>query len=248
MGKLNGKIAVVTGGSSGLGLATAKLFVEEGAYVFITGRRQAEIDKAVSSIGHNVTGVQGDTSKAADLDRLYAQIKAEKGTLDIVFANAGHGTMLPLAEITETQYDETFDTNVKGVLLTVQKALPLLKDGSAIVLNASIVANKGAENFSIYSATKAAVRNFARGWANDLKSRRIRVNSVSPGVIVTPGYSNLMSDEQIQNYANYTASQTPAGRNGQPEDIARAVLFLASDDASFVNATDLIVDGGFSQI
>lgn len=247
--KLEGKIALVTGGSSGIGLATAQRFVAEGAHVYITGRRQAEIDAAVKTIGSHVTGVQADVSKAADLDRLYAQIGKEKGRLDTIFANAGGGTFLPLGAITEQQYHDTFDTNVKGVLLTVQKALPLLPDGATIVLNASIVASKGIGAFSIYSATKAAVRNLARGWASDLKDRRIRVNAVSPGTVVTPGYKTMgLNDEQIRGFAAQAATQIPLGRTGEPDEIAKAVLFLASDDSSFVNAAELVVDGGQSQV
>lgn len=247
--KLEGRIALVTGGSSGIGLATARRFVAEGAHVYITGRRQAEIDAAVKTIGGRVTGVRADVSKGADLDRLYAQIKQEQGRLDTIFANAGGGTFLPLGAITEQQYQETFDTNVKGVLLTVQKALPLLPDGATIVLNASIVASKGIGAFSIYAATKAAVRNLARGWATDLKDRRIRVNAVSPGTVVTPGYKTMgLNDEQIQGFAAQAATQIPLGRTGEPDEIAKAVLFLASDDSSFVNAAELVVDGGQSQV
>ena len=199
MGKLDGKVAVITGGNSGIGLATAQRFVNEGAYVFITGRRQSELDAAVKQIGKNVTAVQSDVSSLADLDRLYATVKKEKGHLDIVFANAGTGEFAPLGSITERHYDKTFDTNVKGLLFTVQKALPLLRDGSAIVLNASIVSIKGAPAFSVYSATKAAVRSFARGWSVDLKDRKIRVNVVSPGTVPSPGYKNSLglTDEQI---------------------------------------------------
>lgn len=247
--KLEGKVALVTGGSSGIGLATAKRFVAEGAHVYITGRRQAEIDAAVKQIGGNVTGIQADVSKAGDLDRVIGVITKEKGRIDMVFANAGGGTFMPLGAITEQHYSDTFDTNVKGVILTVQKALPLLPDGATIVLNSSIAAVKGMPAFSIYSATKAAVRSLARGWATDLKDRRIRVNAVSPGTVVTPGYKVLgLTDEQIQGFAAQAAAQIPLGRTGEPDEIAKAVLFLASDDSSFVNAAELVVDGGQSQV
>jgi len=247
--KLEGKVALVTGGSSGIGLATAERFVAEGAYVYITGRRQAELDAAVKQIGSNVKGVRADVSNAGDLDRLYAQIKKEKGRLDIVFANAGGGTFLPLGAITEQQYHETFDINVKGVILTVQKALPLLPSASTIVLNASTAASIGMPAFSVYSATKAAVRNLARGWATDLKDRKIRVNVVSPGVVITPAYPKLgLSDEQIKEFAAQMVAQIPLGRTGEPDEIAKAVLFLASDDSSFVNGAALVVDGGQTQV
>jgi NAD(P)-dependent dehydrogenase (short-subunit alcohol dehydrogenase family) len=237
-GKLEGKIALVTGGSSGIGFATAQRFVKEGAHVYITGRRQRELDEAVKTIGRNVTGVQADVSNPTDLDRLYAQIKREKGKLDTIFANAGGGTGLPLGAITEKQYHDTFETNVKGVIFTVQKALPLLEDAGTIVLNASIAGSKGNGAFSVYAASKAAVRSLARGWATDLKDRKIRVNAVSPGVVVTPGYkTGGMTDEQI-----------PLGRTGEADEIAKAVLFLASDDSSFVNAAELVVDGGMTQV
>jgi NAD(P)-dependent dehydrogenase (short-subunit alcohol dehydrogenase family) len=209
-GKLEGKIALVTGGSSGIGLATAQRFVKEGAHVYITGRRQRELDEAVKTIGRNVTGIQADVSNPTDLDRLYAQVKREKGKLDTIFANAGGGTGLPLGAITEKQYDDTFDTNVKGVIFTVQKALPLLQDAGTIVLNASIAGSKGMGAFSVYAASKAAVRNLARGWATDLKDRKIRVNAVSPGVGVTPGYkTGGMTDEQIQGFAAHMATTIP---------------------------------------
>ena len=248
-GKLEGKIALVTGGSTGIGLATAQRFVKEGAYVYITGRRQPELDEAVRTIGRNVTGIQADASKPADLDGLYARIKQEQGKLDTIFVNAGGGTFLPLGAITEKQYDDTFDTNVKGVIFTVQKALPLLQDGATIVLNASTAASQGMGAFSVYAASKAAVRNLARGWATDLKDRKIRVNVVSPGVIVTPGYKIAgLTDEQIQGFAAQMATTIPLGRTGEPDEVAKAVLFLASDDSSFVNAAELVVDGGMTQV
>jgi NAD(P)-dependent dehydrogenase (short-subunit alcohol dehydrogenase family) len=248
-GKLEGKIALVTGGSSGIGFATAQRFVKEGAHVYITARRQRELDEAVKTIGRNVTGIQADVSNPTDLDRLYAQIKREKGKLDTIFANAGGGTSLPLGAITVEQYNDTFDTNVKGVIFTVQKALPLLQDAGTIVLNASITGSKGMGAFSVYAASKAAVRNLARGWATDLKDRKIRVNAVSPGVVVTPGYKTAgMTDEQIQGFAAQMATTIPLGRTGEADEIAKAVLFLASDDSSFVNAAELVVDGGMIEV
>ena len=247
--KLDGKIALITGGNSGIGLATAQRFVAEGAYVFITGRRQDALDEAVKTIGHNVTAVQADVANLEDLDRLYATIRREKGHLDVVFANAGSGTLLPLGAITEEQFDTTFDTNVKGVLFTVQKALPLLGEGASIVLNASTASIKGLPAFSVYSATKAAVRSFARGWMLDLKGRGIRVNVVSPGVVPTPGYDLLgLTPEQVQGFITSQAEAIPLGRVGTPDEIAKAVVFLASDDSSFVNGIELFVDGGSAQI
>ena len=246
MGKLDGKIALVTGGNSGIGLATAKQFVNEGAYVFITGRREPELARAVQEIGRNVTGVRGDVSNLGDLDRLFAQIKREKGKLDIVFANAGSAMFAPLDGITEEHYDALFDSNVKGVLFTVRKALPLLPDGASIILNASIVASRAiAPEWSVYSATKAAVRSFARTWTTDLKDRRIRVNAVSPGYTDTPPWhSREAADEHIKTISN----GIPLGRFGTPDEIAKAVVFLASDDSSYVTGTELFVDGGFAQV
>ncbi len=249
MGKLDGKIALVTGGNSGIGLATAKQFVHEGAYVFITGRREAELAAAVKEIGRNVTGVQGDVSNLGDLDRLFAQIKREKGKLDVVFANAGVAKYAALGTITEELFDSIFDINVKGVLFTVQKALPLLPDRASIILNASIVASKGLSMNSVYSATKAAVRSFARTWTTDLKDRRIRVNAVSPGLIDTPGLSDLLaSAEAGEQRKKMISNLTPLGRLGTPEEIAKAVVFLASDDSSYVTGIELFVDGGFAQV
>jgi NAD(P)-dependent dehydrogenase (short-subunit alcohol dehydrogenase family) len=249
MGKLDGKVAVVTGGNSGIGLATAKRFVEEGAYVFVTGRRQKELDAAVKEIGKNVTGVQGDVSKIDDLDRLYATVKEQKGHVDIVFANAGGGTMAPLGQITEEQFDKTFGANVKGLLFTVQKALPLMREGGAIILNASIVSMKGMPAMSVYSATKAAVRSFARSWTMDLKGRRIRVNTVSPGPIETPGIDGMAKTaEERAQFRTTLASMVPLGRMGTPDEIAKAATFLASDDSSFVTGIELFVDGGMAQV
>ena len=243
MPKLEGKVAVVTGGNGGIGLATAQRFVGEGAHVFITGRRQAELDAAVKLIGKNVTGVQGDVSKLGDLDRLYATVKQQKGHLDIVFANAGGGEFAPLGAITEEQFDKTFNAN------TVQKALPLLVDGGSIILNASIVSIKGMAAFSVYSATKAAVRSFARSWTVDLKQRKIRVNALSPGPIDTPGVRGLaQSEEQLQQIQAGLVASVPMGRMGTPDEIAKAAVFLASDDSSFVTGIELFVDGGMAQI
>ncbi|MEH2424471.1 MAG: SDR family oxidoreductase [Nostoc sp.] len=243
--KFTGKIALVTGGNSGIGLATAKRFVAEGAHVFITGRRQDGLDAAIKEIGENVTAVQGDVSNLADLDRLYATIKEQKGHLDILFANAGSGEFVPLEQITEEHFDKTFNINVKGVAFTVQKALPLLKDGSSIILNASVSASKGQPAFSIYAATKAAVRSFARTWSVDLKERHIRVNVVSPGIVPTPAYEGLGITDEM-----YTAmlNGAPLGRVGTPDEVAKAVVFLASDDSSYITAIELFVDGGIGQI
>ena len=249
MGKLDGKTALITGGNSGIGLATAKRFVSEGAYVFITGRRDAELAAAVREIGNNVTGVQGDVSKLGDLDRLFARIEQEKGTLDIVFANAGIARYARLGEITEELYDLIFDINVKGLVFTVQKALPLLPDGASIILNASIVASKGFSSNSVYSATKAAIRSFARTWTTDLKDRRIRVNAISPGSIDTPGLSDLLaSSETGQQRKTMIANSVPLGRFGTADEIAKAAVFLASDDSSYITGTELFVDGGIAQV
>jgi NAD(P)-dependent dehydrogenase (short-subunit alcohol dehydrogenase family) len=249
MGKLEGKTALVTGGSSGIGLATAKRFVNEGAYVFITGRREPELAAAVKEIGRNVTAVRGDVLNLDDLDRLFARIRHEKGRLDVVFANAGVAQYAPLGSITEEFYDRIFDVNVKGLLFTVQKALPLLPDGASIILNASIVASKGLGANSVYSATKAAVRSFARTWTTDLKQRRIRVNAVSPGATDTPGLSDLLaSAEAGRERLKTIATSVPLGRLGTPDEVARAVVFLASDDSSYITGTELFVDGGFAQV
>ena len=249
MGKLEGKIALVTGGNSGIGLATAKEFVDEGAYVFITGRRDTELAAAVKNIGRNVAGVLGDVSNLGDLDRLFDQIRREKGKLDIVFANAGIAKFASFGEITEELYDTIFDINVKGLLFTVQKALPLLPDGSSIILNASIVASKGLSSNSVYSATKAAIRSFARTWTTDLKDRRIRVNAVSPGSIETPGLNNLLASAAAgAQRLKMISSSIPLGRLGRPEEIAKAVVFLASDDSSYVTGIELFVDGGMAQV
>jgi NAD(P)-dependent dehydrogenase (short-subunit alcohol dehydrogenase family) len=249
-GKLTGKIALITGGSSGLGFATAQHFIAEGAQVFITGRRQAELDEAVQQLGTNATGVQGDISNAEDLDRLFETIKQKTDRIDVLFANAGIGEFAPLEQITEAHFDKVFGVNVKGTLFTVQKALPLMPDGGAIVLNASMVSVKGFPAFGVYAASKAAIRSFARTWSVDLKERRIRVNAISPGTIITPGYKNELglSDEQIGQMEEQTAATTPAGRVGTPDEVAKAVLFLASDASSYINGIELFVDGGAAQI
>ena len=243
--KLEGKIALITGGSAGIGLATAKQFVEEGAYVYITGRRKPELDTAVASIGSNIKAIQGDVAKLADLDRIYAQIGKEKGRLDIIFANAGLGEMAPFGSITEEHFDTTFNVNVKGVVFTVQKGLPLMPNGGSIILNASIVSIKGFPSFSIYSATKAAVRSFARTWTTDLKDRGIRVNAVSPGPIDTPLLDQTFANPDDRKGLTSTVTM---GRLGRPEEIAKAVVFLASSDASFITGIELFVDGGAAQV
>jgi len=245
MGKLSGKIALITGGNSGIGLATAKQFVLEGAYVFISGRREGELAKAVQEIGENVTSLQGDVSKSADLDRLFMQIKKERGRLDVVFANAG----VVKYEITEELYDSIFDTNVKGVLFTVQKALPVLADGASIIVSASIVASKGLPTNAVYSASKAAVRSFARTMSTDLKGRQIRVNAISPGSTDTPGFSALVGSSEVgQERIKALSTAIPLGRLGRPEEIAKAVTFLASDESSYITGIELFVDGGMAQV
>jgi NAD(P)-dependent dehydrogenase (short-subunit alcohol dehydrogenase family) len=244
MGKLDGKVAVITAATSGMALATAKLFVEEGAYVFITGRRKDALDEAVKTIGRNVTGVQGDASKLADLDALYAKVKAEKGHIDVLFASAGTGDFnVPIGRVTEEIFDKTFNLNVRGTLFTVQKALPLLRDGGSIIMNGSIVSIKGIPGMGVYNASKAAVRSFARTWTNDLKDRKIRVNVLSPGTIQT-GIFDGVPQEVIDGFK----ALIPMGRVGQPREIATAALFLASDDSSFVTGIELFVDGGTAQV
>jgi NAD(P)-dependent dehydrogenase (short-subunit alcohol dehydrogenase family) len=249
MGKLSGKIALITGGNSGIGLATAKRFVNEGAYVFITGRRDLELTTAVKEIGHDAIGVQGDVSNLSDLDRLFEQIRREKGRLDIVFANAGIAKYAHFGEISEEFYDSIFDINVKGLVFTVQKALPLMPDGASIVLNASVVGSKGLPSNSVYSATKAAIRSFARTWTTDLKDRHIRVNAVSPGATDTPGSRELLASSQVgEQRRKMISTRVPLGRLGTPDEIAKAVVFLASDDSSYVSGIELFVDGGFAQV
>lgn len=249
MGRLEGKIALVTGGGSGIGLATATEFVKEGAYVFITGRRGRQLTEAVAAVGRNVAAVQADVSNLGDLDRLFARIAQEKGRLDVVFANAGVARYGALGAISEDLYDSIFGTNVKGLLFTVQKALPLLPDGASIVLNASIVASKGLAANSVYSATKAAVRSFARTWTTDLKARRIRVNAVSPGTIDTPGLNELLASSATgEERRRMIASAVPLARFGRAAEVAQAVVFLASDESSYVTGTELFVDGGLAQV
>ena len=248
-GRFNNKVVVVTGGSSGIGLAAAKAFSAEGASVFITGRRQEALDAAIRQIGGRVTAVRGDMADLADIDRLYDVVQQHHAQIDVLFANAGGGEMVALGAITEDHYQRTFDTNVKGVLFTVQKALPLLKDGASIVLTSSTTSISGTPALSVYSATKAAVRNFARNWMLDLKDRHIRVNAISPGVTDTAGLDELFGGgAQAQGTKEYLAGLIPAGRVGEPDEIAKAVLFLASEDASFVNGVELFVDGGQAQI
>lgn len=243
--KLEGKIALITGGSAGIGLATAKQFVDEGAYVYIVGRRKPELEAAVASIGSNVTAIQGDVTNLADLDRIYAQISKEKGRVDIVFANAGGGPLVPLGSITEEHFDQVFNVNVKALVFTAQKALPLMPDGGTIILTGSIVGIKGFPAFSIYSAAKAAVRNFARTWTTDLKGRGIRVNVISPGPIDTPLLNEAFSNPDDM---KALASAVVMGRLGRPEEIAKAVTFFASGDASFITGAELFVDGGAAQV
>jgi NAD(P)-dependent dehydrogenase (short-subunit alcohol dehydrogenase family) len=249
MSRLRGKIGLVTGGSSGIGLATAKQFVNEGAYVFITGRRKPDLDGAAKEVGRNVTAVLGDVSCLEDLDRLFAQIRREKGKLDIVFANAGIAKYSPLGEISEEVYNSIFDINVKGMLFTVQKALPLMPDGGSIILNASIVGSKGLPANCVYSATKAAVRSFARTWTTDLKNRHIRVNAVSPGATDTPGLRELLASSDVgERRKDMISGSVPLGRLGTPDEVAKAVVFLASDDSSYITGTELFVDGGMAQV
>jgi NAD(P)-dependent dehydrogenase (short-subunit alcohol dehydrogenase family) len=249
--RLDGKIAVITGGNSGIGLATAQRFVQEGAFVFITGRRQSELDKAVKQIGKNVIGVQGDVSNLPDLDRLYETVKQQKGRIDILFANAGVADVAPLGSITESHFDKIFNINVKGLLFTVQKALPLFQDGGSIILTTSVGGSKGFEGVSVYGATKAAIRSFARSWTVDLKHRKIRVNAVSPGMISTPmlsGQGMGLSDEQVEQFKKSVLNSVPLGRVGNPDEIAKAVAFLASNDSGYITGIELFVDGGIAQI
>jgi len=249
MGKLSGKVAVITGGNSGIGLATAKRFVQEGANVVITGRRKKELDEAAAQVGKDVTAVQGDVSRLEDLDRLYDTVRKKHGRIDILFANAGVGSLAPLGAISEEHFDREFDINVKGLLFTVQKALPLFKDGGSIILNSSIAGQKGFGGFSVYNATKAAVRSFARTWTSDLKDRKIRVNAISPGPIETPIFGKMgLSEEQLAQFGISLISQVPLGRVGQSEEIASAALFLASDESSYITGVELCVDGGVAQV
>lgn len=245
MGKLDGKVAVVTGGSSGMALSSARLFVDEGAYVFITGRRQDALDEAVSLIGRNVTGVQGDASNLDDLDRLFDTVKREKGSIDVLFASAGMGgEAQKLGAITESNFDAIFNLNTRGTLFTVQKALPLFNDGGSIFMTGSVASNKGWPDFSVYAGSKAALHAFARGWLNELRDRRIRVNVLSPGQIATPIQQQLFDAETMKRFE----SLIPRGKMGRAEEIASVALFLASDDSSFVNGVELAVDGGTTAI
>jgi NAD(P)-dependent dehydrogenase (short-subunit alcohol dehydrogenase family) len=249
MNKLAGKVALITGGNSGIGLATAKKFFAEGATVFISGRRREQLDSAVREIGAGAVALQGDISNLDDLDRMFATIREHSGRLDILFANAGLGEFVPLGQITEAHFDKSFGVNVKGTLFTVQKALPLMRDGGAIVINGSMVSIKGFPAFSVYAASKAALRSFARTWSVDLKGRGIRVNVVSPGTVITPGYKNLgLSDAQINQMKEAASATAPLGRVGTPDEIADAVVFLASDQSSYITGADLFVDGGAAQV
>jgi NAD(P)-dependent dehydrogenase (short-subunit alcohol dehydrogenase family) len=249
--RLDGKIAVITGAGSGIGLATAKRFVLEGAYVFIIDRHKKELDLALSEIGKNVEGIEGDVSNLADLHRLYETVKQQKGRIDVLFANAGITEFVPLGSITESHFDKIISVNLKGLLFTVQKALPLFQGGGSIILTASVGGSKGLEGFSVYNATKAAVRSFARSWTVDLKHRKIRVNAVSPGPTATPMMSSAgmgLSEEQLDQWKKSVVSMVPVGRMGNPEEIAKAVSFLASDDSSYITGIELFVDGGIAQI
>jgi NAD(P)-dependent dehydrogenase (short-subunit alcohol dehydrogenase family) len=244
MGKLEGKVAVITGGSSGMALASAKRFVEEGAYVFITGRRQEQLDEAVKAIGRNVTGVRGDAANLDDLDRLFDTVKREKGKIDILFASAGKGEPLPLGQITEEHFDAAFDLNVRGTLFTVQKALPLFSDGGSIIMTGSNASAKGFPDFGVYAASKLALRSFARTWVNELKGRHIRVNLLVPGAVTSPMQEEVLTKEARE----FFESLIPRGTMGQPDEIATVALFLASDDSSYVNGVELFVDGGMTAV
>jgi NAD(P)-dependent dehydrogenase (short-subunit alcohol dehydrogenase family) len=247
--KLEGKIAIITGGTSGIGLATAKRFVSEGAYVFITGLSQKDLDVAISDIGKNVSGIQSDVSNLANLDKLYDVVKDQKGHINILFANAGIIQFAPLGKISTEHFDKLFSINVKGLLFTVQKALPILQDGSSIILNASIGSSTADEELSVYSATKAAVRSFARTWAVvDMRHRKIRVNAISPGSIDTPILNPVLNEEQVEQFKKNVTKSIPMGRMGSPDEVAKAVSFLASDDSSYITGIELFVDGGRAQI
>ena len=246
--KLEGKIAVITGATSGIGLATAKRFVSEGAYVFITGLYQKEVDEAVSDIGKNVSGIQSDVSNLADLDKMYDVVKDQKGHIDILFANAGIIEFASLGEISEKHFDKIFDIDVKGLLFTVQKALPIFQDGGSIILMASVGSSKGSAELSVYHAAKAAVRSFARSWSLNMNQRNIRVNAISPGPIETPFVNRVLNDQQTEKFLKNSVNSTSIGRMGSPDEVAKAVLFLASDDSSYITGIELFVDGGMAQI
>jgi NAD(P)-dependent dehydrogenase (short-subunit alcohol dehydrogenase family) len=246
--KLEGKIAVITGATSGIGLATAKRFVSEGAYVFITGLYQKDVDTAVSDIGKNVSGIQGDVANLADIDKMYDVVKDKKGHIDILFANAGIIEFAPLGEISEKHFDKIFNIDVKGLLFTVQKALPIFQDGGSIILMASVGSSKGSAELSVYHAAKAAVRSFARSWSLNLNQRNIRVNAISPGPIDTPFVNRVLNDQQTEKFLKNSVSSTSIGRMGSPDEVAKAVSFLASDDASYITGIELFVDGGMAQI
>jgi NAD(P)-dependent dehydrogenase (short-subunit alcohol dehydrogenase family) len=249
MSKLSGKVAVITGGNSGMGLATARLFVEEGAKVIITGRRQKDTEEAVKSIGRNIEGIVGDIANLADLDKLHDHIAKKYGRVDVLFANAGLGSVAPLGHVTEEQFDQVFDVNVKGTFFTVQKLLDLIPDGGSIILNGSVAGSKGLEAFSPYSATKAAIRSFARTWTTDLKARKIRVNVNAPRLIDTPIFGKAgLNEEQVEGFKAQITQQIPLGRIGHSDEIAKPALFLASDDSSFVTGIELTVDGGMAQV
>ncbi len=246
--KLEGKIAVITGGGSGIGLATAKRFVSEGAYVFITGLYQKEVNEAISEIGKNVSGIQSDVSNLSDIDKMYDVVKDQKGHIDILFANAGIIEFAPLGEISEEHFDKIFDIDVKGLLFTVQKALPIFQDGGSIILMASVGSSKGSAELSVYHSTKAAVRSFARSWSLNLNQRNIRTNAISPGPIDTPFVNRVLNDQQTERFLKKSVSSTSTGRMGSPDEVAKAVSFLASDDSSYVTGIELFVDGGMGQI
>ncbi len=249
MSKLSGKVAVITGGNSGMGLATARLFVEEGASVIITGRRKKDTEEAAKSIGGNIEAIVGDVANLADLDKLHDHIAKKYGRVDVLFVNAGIGSVAPFGHVTEEQFDQVFDVNVKGAFFTVQKLLHLIPDGGSIILNGSIAGSKGLEAFSTYSATKAALRSFARTWTTDLKARKIRINVISPGPIETPIFGKVgLSGEQVEGYKAHMIQQVPLGRMGHVDEIAKPALFLASDDSSFITGIELTVDGGLAQI
>ena len=246
--KLEGKTAVITGATSGIGLATAKRFVSEGAYVFITGLYQKDVDTAVSDIGKNVSGIQGDVSNLGDIDTMYDVVKDQKGHIDILFANAGFIEFAPLGEISEKHFDKIFDIDVKGLLFTVQKALPIFQDGGSIILMASVGSSKGSAELSVYHAAKAAVRSFARSWSLNLNQRNIRVNAISPGPIDTSFVNRVLNDQQTEKFLKNSVSSTSIGRMGSPDEVAKAVSFLASDDASYITGIELFVDGGMAQV